>query len=207
MKQVFLVPRWDSKEGKEVRAIQVSIDGFRAIAEESGMYAGNDDPKFEGEQEVFIDEGKKQKIVVPVKATVTVYKMVVGQKCPFTATARWSEYYPGVKIGFQWHKRPYLMLGKCAEALALRKGFPKLLSGMYTEEEMGQARAEETEIEKNQKAFNTLMKVIEKANLKELNEYRVKMEKSDKYTDKQKTEFMDKVWDRIKKLQEESKKK
>src|SRR3990167_2311096 len=33
LKQVFLVPRWDSAAGREVRAIQVSIDGFRAIAE------------------------------------------------------------------------------------------------------------------------------------------------------------------------------
>jgi len=187
LKQVFLVPRWDSKSGKEIRAIQVSIDGFRSIAESSGTYAGNDDPIFEGEKEIELD---KKKITVPLKATVTVYKMLEGQRLPFTATARWEEYYPGPKMGFQWHIRPYLMLGKCAEALALRKTFPKLLSGMYAQEEMDRTVQVDNQADKTQKGYETLSAAFKTATLDQLIDYKSKVENSDKYTPSQKADLI-----------------
>ena len=116
---------------------QTGIDGYRLIADRTGKYAGSDDPEFVGDP----DGGQH-----PVTATVTVYKMLEGQRCPFTATARWSEYYPGDKGGQMWAKMPYLMLGKCAEALALRKAFPAELSGLYTREEMAQADADYVDV-------------------------------------------------------------
>lgn len=205
LRQVHLVPRWDSKLGAEVRAIQVGIDGFRAVAESSGAYAGNDDPIFDGEHEIPYTkyENKKpidSKLTVPAKATVTVYKLMDGQRYGFTATARWEEYYPGQKMGFQWHIRPYLMLGKCAEALALRKAFPKLLSGMYAAEEMDRTAQTDNEAAKTQKGFQTLMSAVAKATLPELEDYKVKIEKSDKYSDDQKAEFIETVDKRIAEL-------
>lgn len=194
LKQVFLVPRWDSREGKEVRAIQVSIDGFRSIAESSGAYAGNDDPLFTGENIIKIPDGKTTKdVTTPNHATVTVYKVVAGQRYPFTGTARWSEYYPGAKMGFQWHIRPYLMLGKCAEALALRKAFPKLLSGMYEESELANNVAPPTVITATpDKVFQTLATMIEKATIEELESYKLKLEEpgEKKYSAEQKVELL-----------------
>lgn len=189
LKQVHLVPRWDSKLGKEIRSIQVGIDGFRAVAESSGSYAGNEDPIYDGEKEITYGKESK-KLTVPLTAKVTVYKLMSGERMPFSATARWEEYYPGEKMGFQWHIRPYLMLGKCAEALALRKAFPKLLSGMYAAEEMDRTTQVDADAKKQQTGFQKLMSAINISDLPTLEDYKSKIEKSDKYTDDQKVEFV-----------------
>jgi len=109
-------------------AIQTGIDGYRVIAQRTGEYAGNDDPEYTGSDNAHPDAAKAR-----------VWRIVAGHRVSFEATARWSEYYPGEKQAFMWRKMPFLMLGKCAEALALRKAFPAELSGLYTHEEMAQA--------------------------------------------------------------------
>ena len=120
-RQIYFIKR----SGK--MTIQTGIDGFRAVADRTGQYVGSSDPVFEENGEI------------PSKATVTVNKVVGGIVGNFTATARWEEYYPGKSQGFMWDKMPHTMLGKCAEALALRKAFPAQLSGLYTDNEMDQA--------------------------------------------------------------------
>lgn len=128
-KQIYLVGRYDSRTGAMRYTIQTGIDGYRLIAERTGVYAGSD----ESWEEV---DGRL------VSATVTVRKIVAGQVCPFTATARLAEYVQTGKDGKPmglWSKMPHRMLAKCAEALALRKAFPQDLSGLYTAEEMSQA--------------------------------------------------------------------
>src|SRR5262249_39029077 len=92
--------------------------------------AGNDDPEY---------TFKDGETVVPLTASVTVYRLVQGQRCPFKASARWAEYKPPAGQDHMWLKMPQLMLGKCAEALALRKAFPKQLHGIYERAEMAQA--------------------------------------------------------------------
>jgi phage recombination protein Bet len=122
---------------KDKGTIQTAIDGYRLIADRTGKYAGSDDYLFDDgiSQYDHMTSGRK----TPTTATVTVHKMVDGVRTPFTATAAWGEYFPGEAQGFMWKKMPYLMIGKCAEALALRKAFPAELSGIYTNEEMMQA--------------------------------------------------------------------
>lgn len=127
-RQIHAVKRWDAQQQREVMSIQTGIDGFRLIAERTGKYAGNDDPVFDVENAPH-----------PNKATVTVWKMVGGQRVPFSRSARWSEFVQTKKDGTPtrfWQKMPYLMLGKVAEALALRAAFPQELSGLYTSDEM-----------------------------------------------------------------------
>lgn len=103
-----------------------SIDLLRSRAADTGELGGIEDPQYRGEP-----------AGLDFTAAVTVYRFVQGQRCPFTATARWTEYKPDQD--HMWRKMPYLMLGKCAEALALRKAFPRQLAGLYAKEEMDQA--------------------------------------------------------------------
>lgn len=105
-----------------------SIDLLRSRAADTGEHAGTDQPIYCG-----VPEGDD------FVASVTVYRMVQGQRCSWTASARWAEYKPGPNQDMMWKKMPHLMLGKCAEALALRKAFPRQLAGIYTQEEMAQS--------------------------------------------------------------------
>jgi phage recombination protein Bet len=107
-----------------------SIDFMRIRAAATGECIGIDDATFTGTPKAG-----------DFAATVTVWRLVQGQRSAFTATARWSEYKPD-QNDFMWQKMPFVMLGKCAEALALRKGFPQQLAGLYAKEELDQADAD-----------------------------------------------------------------
>lgn len=117
--------RIDRKTGERRYTPVTSIDLMRSRADETGQYAGNDEPVFEGEP------GRQG-----FTATVTVWKIVGGVRCPFPGTARWEEYYPGDELGFMWRSKPHVMLGKVAEARALRKGFPRQLARLYEKSEL-----------------------------------------------------------------------
>jgi len=125
LNQIHFVKR-KNKDGTYAVTSQVGIDGFRLTAQRAGGYAGSDDAVFE------YNDNK-----LPIKAMVTVYRIVEGTRCAFSASARWDEYYN--PLGGQWDRMGHIMLAKCAEALALRKAFPAELSGVLAPEEMSQA--------------------------------------------------------------------
>jgi phage recombination protein Bet len=139
-RQIFAVKRWDRKAGCEVMQPQVSIDGFRLVAQRSGEYAGQTPVQWCGEDGEWRDVWLSKSH--PVAARVGVYRRGFAEAC--FAVALWSEYCPIGKDGKpsgMWPRMPALMLAKCAEALALRKAFPAELSGLYTSEEMEQAES------------------------------------------------------------------
>ena len=106
------------------------IDYLRSRASDTGSHIGTTDAEFGP----VLDGG------CPEWARVTVSRLVADHVATFTATARWKEYYPGQgSEGFMWRKMPYTMLAKVAESLALRKGFPAELAGLYERSEMDQA--------------------------------------------------------------------
>lgn len=136
-RQIHLVIRkvWnkDTKQYDRKLSIQTGIDGYRSIADDTGEYAGSDDAEYGPDI-----AGTTH----PSHARVTVYRIVQGQRVPFTATAFWSEFVQTKADGLpvqMWQKMPKNQLAKCAEALALRKAFPRKLAGIYTHDEMGQA--------------------------------------------------------------------
>lgn len=110
------------------QGIILGIDGFRAQAERTGRYRPGD-TRLE-----YDDNGKL------VAAYVTVYRLHDdGMWHALTESAFLEEY--AAPHNPQWRKMPRVMLAKCAEARAIRRAFPSLLSGLYSREEMDQADA------------------------------------------------------------------
>ncbi len=124
-RQIYWIKRGNSG------TTQVSIDGFRVIAERTGEQDGQE-CHWCGEDGQWVDVWLEP--VAPKAARVLVYRK--GCAHPFPGIAKWEEYNAG---GNMWQKMPATMLAKCAEALALRKAFPHQLSGLYTSDEMQQA--------------------------------------------------------------------
>lgn len=134
-RQIYMIAR----KGKQT--IQTGIDGYRLIGRRAADRAGDlitvHPPQWAhpdgGWRDVWMPAWGN-----PVGARVTIER----NGSPFTATALFDEYkqtkYNG-GLTAMWTQRPAGQIAKCAEAAAWRMAFPQDLSGIYTDEEMGQA--------------------------------------------------------------------
>lgn len=128
------------------------IDGYRTIADRTGNYRP-------GQRSVAM--GEKDPLSNPQgieSATASVWKHVHGAWHEFSETVHWDEFAPikdewdgegksrkktgrrTLDTSGQWGKMGRVMLQKCAEAQALRRGWPDEYGDLYVTEEMDQAK-------------------------------------------------------------------
>ena len=141
-KPVHIVPMWVKEPGSDKGAMQdVVMPGialYRIEAARTGEYAGKSEPIFWPMQTQRLGGAD---VSFPAWCKVTVYRMVNGQRCEFTALEYWLENYATAKRdtdapNAMWKKRAFGQLAKCAEAQALRMAFPEATGGESTAEEM-----------------------------------------------------------------------
>jgi phage recombination protein Bet len=141
---IQIVPIWDSKTKSMKDTIWPSIAEVRITATRTGQYAGRSEAEF-GEE--IIENLAGIEAIYPRWCKVTVYRIVKGEKCTFTAKLFWKQEYKTAKNdtaapNAMWSKRSYSQLEKCTEAAALRMAFPEEIGNDYIAEEAFNANDE-----------------------------------------------------------------
>ena len=151
-KPVHLVPMWDKVTKTFKDTIMPGIGLYRIQAARSGYCLGISEPEFgpiitktltktEKAKDGRITGKKDVEVTFPEWCKVTIKKITNNHIGEITATEYWLENYaPANKDSSapnsMWAKRPFGQLGKCAEAQALRKAFPEIITQAPTVEEM-----------------------------------------------------------------------
>jgi phage recombination protein Bet len=181
-RQIYAVVYNKDKPDKRKMSIITGIDGFRAVAARNGDYRPDDEEARIFYDDSLKDPainplGIEKAVVRAFKLAPN------GQWHPVVGTAYWDEFapieqeYEWIETGEVWpesgkpkkEKRPTgkgklpvtskwrsmarVMIAKCAEAQALRKGWPEDLSGVYAPEEMARAEMEDRTAAEQVEAF------------------------------------------------------
>lgn len=147
-KPVHIVPMWDKNTRAMRDVIMPGISLYRTQAARTGEHVGTDEPVFGPMVDLEVTGGK---ITVPEWCSVTVWRMKAGMRCAFVATEYWAENYAvagkdTTAPNTMWKKRMRGQIAKCAEAQALRKGFPEVGSAPTAEEMEGKSLGSEIDI-------------------------------------------------------------
>lgn len=158
-REIHLVGRKDSTMPSGMKySAQTGIDGYRHVAERTGQFRGTEGPWFCGPDgqwsEVWFSDEP------PVAAKAVVKRLIDGEIVRTEAVAMYREFVamkPEYKDNRRtgrdlpaamWAKMPAHMTGKCAEALAYRRAFPRQLNGTYIAEELVKADVDSAEQER-----------------------------------------------------------
>ena len=144
---INIVPMWNSTLGKEVETVWPGINEVQITAARTREWAGMETPCWGPDiTRTFMGRVKGRNgwedaevtLTYPEYCSVTVYRMIESQRCPFTEPVFWAEAYSRMGKGEfptpMWIKRPRGQLHKVAKAASLRAAFPE--GGEYTAEEM-----------------------------------------------------------------------
>jgi len=164
-KPVHIVPMWDKNTKSMKDTIMPGIGLYRIQAARSNKYAGVSEPEYGDTVNTTLGGVS---ISYPEWCKVTVKKLVGNNIVEFTAKEYWLENYATARKdstapNSMWLKRPFGQLAKCAEAQALRKAFPEIITQQPTAEEMeGKSFAENTKtVVENNTSQNALERYIE----------------------------------------------
>lgn len=155
-----------------------TIDGLRLIAARQGDYR-----PMEAAPTIECADSAKDADRNPigiVRAQVIAWKQSQGAWYPVAGEAWWDEYAPMREISERevgdastkkwvleptWSRMGRVMIAKCAEAQALRRGWPDVLSGLYGEDELHALRINEQTASDRLKARDEKRRLIEGASV------------------------------------------
>lgn len=156
-RQIYAFVHSKNDAEKRKLSIVVGIDGLRTIAARTGEYRPDENPPVYQTDESL--KGQNNPLGL-VKCSLHVFKRSHGEWFPVAGEAYWEEFAPlteawaynqetnrreptgqfSLDPKSTWSRMPRLMLAKCAEAAALRRGWPDDLGQVYVEEELDRAK-------------------------------------------------------------------
>lgn len=143
-KQIIPAVYNKSDAAKRNMTLITTRDGLRVIASRQGNYRpASEPPVFEchGSDWAHPGDGLPPNPLKIISCTVRLWRKDGDDWFPVIGQVFWDEYAPrgGAWSRSQWPTMPRVMIQKCAEAAALRAGWPDAFAGLYVAEEFASA--------------------------------------------------------------------